>query len=123
MVYYNDTATCRGIDMSSACAATIPASLGPNIFMLGTRDVAAPLRDKVESALDNCPGAVCVDFRELLVSQSFMDEFLGVMILRRGPVVLDRVIFRNCNDDVKAAISLVAAIRTRDYEASSSVAV
>lgn len=108
--------------MSSACAATIPASLGPSIFMLGTRDVATPLRDRVENALDACDGTICVDFREVLVSQSFMDEFLGVMILRRGPSVLDRVIFRNCNDDVKAAIRLVATIRTRDYEESTTVA-
>lgn len=104
--------------MSSACAATIPASLGPNIFMLGTRDVATPLRDRVEQALDSSTGAVCVDFRELLVTQSFMDEFLGAMILRRGPLVLDRVVFRNCNEDVKAAIQLVAGVRTRDYQAS-----
>lgn len=106
--------------MSPACTATIPASLGPSIFMLGTRDVAAPLRDKVESALDAHSGTVCVDFRELLVSHSFMDEFLGVMILRRGPAVLDRVLFRNCNDDVKAVIQLVASIRTRDYQASTA---
>lgn len=51
-----------------------------------------------------------------------MDEFLGVMILRRGPAVLDRMIFRNCNDDVKAVIHLVTSIRTRDYEASSALA-
>jgi len=108
--------------MSAACTTTIPASLGPNIFILGTRDVAEPLRDKVENALDTSVGTVCIDFRGLLVSQSFMDEFLGVMILRRGPSVLDRVLFRNCNDDVKAAIRLVAAIRTRDYEESMSVA-
>ena len=59
--------------MSAACTTTIPASLGPNIFMLGTRDVAAPLRDKVENALDVSIGTVCVDFRGLLVSQQFMD--------------------------------------------------
>lgn len=108
--------------MSSACTATIPASLGPGIFMLGTRDVATPLRDSVESALDAGSGTICVDFRELLVSHSFMDEFLGVMILRRGPGVLDRLIFRNCNDDVKAIIQLVASIRTRDYEGSTALA-
>ena len=87
--------------------------------MLGTRDVAAPLRTKVESALDASDGTVCVDFRELFASHTFMDEFLGVMILLRGPAVLDRVLFRNCNDDVKAVIRLVASIRTRDYEAST----
>ncbi|NJM53912.1 MAG: STAS-like domain-containing protein [Blastocatellia bacterium] len=86
--------------------------------MLGTRDVATPLRDRVEHALDSSTGAVGVDFCQLLVTQSFMDEFLGVMILRRGPSVLDRVIFRNCNEDVKAAIQLVVAVRTRDYRES-----
>ena len=44
------------------------------------------------------------------------------MILRRGPSVLDRVLFRNCNEDVKAAIRLVAAIPTRDYEESTALA-
>jgi hypothetical protein len=121
MVYYDSAATFRGMDMASTCTATIPADLGPSIFMLGTRDVAAPLRDKVERALDTSEGSVCVDFRELLVSHSFMDEFLGVMILRRGPVVLDRVIFRNCNDDVKAVVQLVASIRTQDYGASTAL--
>jgi hypothetical protein len=88
--------------------------------MLGTRDVAAPLRTKVEAALDARPGsAICVDFEGLLVSQSFMDEFLGVLILRHGPDILDRVIFRNCNDDVKATVQFVASIRSRDYASSA----
>lgn len=60
-------------------------------------------------------GSVCVDFGGLLVSQSFMDEFLGVMILRHGPSILERVVFRNCNDDVKAAVELVASVRSADY--------
>ena len=66
-------------------------------------------------ALEQGVGSVCVDFDGLLVSQSFMDEFLGVMILRQGPSVLERVVFRNCNEDVKAAVSLVASVRGAEY--------
>lgn len=85
--------------------------------MLGTRDVAAPLRQRVEAAIEAGGIPVCVDFAELLVTQSFMDEFLGVLILRHGPRILDQIVFRNCRDDVKAAIELVAMVRSRDYQA------
>ncbi|MGB9332085.1 MAG: DUF4325 domain-containing protein [Steroidobacteraceae bacterium] len=90
--------------------------MDPGISMLGTRDVAAPLRSKVQIAVDACHTPVCVDFAGLLVSQSFMDEFLGMLILRNGPAILQQLIFQNCRDDVKAAIDLVAAVRTRDYQ-------
>lgn len=101
--------------MSLACETTIAAGPDPSTFILGTRDVAAPLRVQVEAALENGQGSVCVDFGGLLVSQSFMDEFLGVIILRHGPTILERVVFRNCNDDVKAAVDLVASVRSADY--------
>ena len=97
--------------MSLICSTTISAALDPAIFMLGTRDVAAPLRLKVETAIDRGAVPICIDFAGLLVSQSFMDEFLGVMILRYGPSVLEKVVFQNCSDDVKAAIDLVVSIR------------
>ncbi|WP_116808453.1 STAS-like domain-containing protein [Steroidobacter cummioxidans] len=101
--------------MSLACETTIAAGPDPSVFILGTRDVATPLRVQVEAALEHGMGSVCVDFGGLLVSQSFMDEFLGVMILRHGPSILERVVFRNCNDDVKAAVELVASVRGADY--------
>ena len=101
--------------MAAACETSIPAGPDPATFILGTRDVATPLRRQVEAALQKGMGAVCVDFGGLLVSQSFMDEFLGVMILRHGPSVLERVVFRNCNDDVKAAVDLVASVRSADF--------
>lgn len=101
--------------MSVACETTIAAGPDPSVFILGTRDVATPLRAQVEAVLEKGMDSVCVDFGGLLVSQSFMDEFLGVMILRHGPSILERVVFRNCNDDVKAAVDLVASVRSADY--------
>jgi hypothetical protein len=101
--------------MSSTCATQVIPSRDPGIFMLGTRDAAAPLRSQVQDAIDAHHTPVCVDFNGLLVSQSFMDEFLGMLILRNGPTILRQIIFQNCHADVKAAIDLVATVRGRDY--------
>ena len=108
--------------MSTACATSISPSRDPGIFMLGTREAAAPLRSQVQDAIDANRLPVCIDFRGLLVSQSFMDEFLGMLIIKNGPGVLQQVIFQNCHDDVKAAIEVVAAVRSRDSESHSSAA-
>lgn len=101
--------------MSTACARAISAGPGHEFLMLGTRVAAADLRGQVEAGLDEgC--TVQVDFKGLLVSQSFMDEFLGVLITRHGPAVLDRVEFKNCHDEVKAAARFVTNVRAREYE-------
>jgi hypothetical protein len=108
--------------MSATCTITIPASSDPAVYMLGTRDVAGPLRDRVETALAHDAARVCVDFRDVLVSHSFMDEFLGALILRHGPAALDRVVLRNCVADVQATAQLVAAVRLREFSGAQNVA-
>lgn len=105
--------------MSTACAMTIAAGQDPQIFMLGTRAVAADLRAQVEAGLDE-GRKVCVDFEGVLVSQSFMDEFLGVLITRYGPAVLDRLEFKNCHEEVRAAVRFVTHFRTREFDASKA---
>lgn len=100
--------------MSTACTTTVAAGSDPAIFMLGTRVAAADLRDQVEVGL--AAGSVCVDFQGVLVSQSFMDEFLGVLITRYGPQVLDRVEFKNCHEEVRAAAHFVTHFRAREYD-------
>jgi len=92
------------------------AKPAPEVFLLGTRDSAAPLRSKVETALNSTDNSVCVDFQGLVVTQSFMDEFLGMLILRHGPKILERVVLQNCDDDVKAVAEFVAKIRVRDFQ-------
>jgi hypothetical protein len=104
--------------MSSACTTTIAACLDPAIFMLGTRDIATPLRMQVESAIDAGNSPVCVDFAGLLATQSFLDELLAPLILRNGPEILDKVVFKNCHDALKAAIDLVVTVRTGEYAAA-----
>jgi hypothetical protein len=105
--------------MSTTCAVTVTASLRPDIFMLGTRDVAEPLRSKVEGELAAGSFPICIDFAGVSVTQSFMDEFLGVMILRHGPLLLERIVFQNCGDDVQAIVNFVASVRLHDFELES----
>jgi hypothetical protein len=103
--------------MSLACATTIPAGRGSDMFILGTRAAAAQLRQGVENALAECGNCVCVDFHGVLVSQSFMDEFLGVLITRHGPAILERIALKNCHPDVKAAAQFVTSVRSREFQA------
>lgn len=106
-----------GITMAAVnCGSMVIASTDPSIFILGTRDEAIPLRHQVERALDQSERAVCVDFCGTTVTQSFIDELLGVLILRRGPTVLQRLGFRQCSEEVQAIIRFVVASRIRDFD-------
>ncbi len=98
-----------------SCGSTVLASTDPSIFILGTREEARPVRQQVERALDQSALTVCVDFSGITVTQSFIDEFVGVLILRRGPSVLERLAFRQCSEEVQAIIRFVAASRIQDF--------
>lgn len=98
------------------CASTVLANTDPSIFILGTREEARPLRQKVERALDQPELSVCVDFGGITVTQSFIDEFIGVLILRRGPSVLQHIAFRQCSEEVQAIIRFVASSRIHDFK-------
>lgn len=96
------------------------ANTDPSIFILGTRDEAIPLRRELEQALDRSDLAVCVDFCGTTVTQSFIDELIGVLILRRGPPVLQRLGFRQCSEEVQAIIRFVVSSRIRDFDHEKS---
>jgi STAS-like domain of unknown function (DUF4325) len=99
----------------TACDATIAACLNSGTFMLGTRDCAEPLRAFVENELGAGKTSVCIDFAGLMVTPSFMDEFLGVLVTRHGPSVLERIVLRNCSDEVRAAAQFVAEVRMKPF--------
>jgi hypothetical protein len=96
---------------------TVSAGPDPQILMLGTRAAATDIRSQVEVGLE-AGQTVCVDFQGVLVSQSFMDELLGVLIVRHGPAVLERLVLRNCHEEVRAAARFVTKIRTAEFETS-----
>ncbi len=82
--------------------------------LVGARATAMPVREQVEEMLAR-GSEVVFDFATVEVTQSFIDELVGALILRRGPDVLDRLIFKNCSDDVRAIIEFVAADRCDQY--------
>ena len=103
---------------------TVKVNSDPAIFGLGVRESAVPLRQQVERALMNSAGDICLDFEGITVTQGYMDELLGVLILRHGLSVLERVAFKSCSDDVKAVIQFVANTRGRDFkQRTDSVAI
>ncbi len=81
---------------------------------IGTRATAATLREQVEIALAQ-GNEVVFDFSGVEATQSFVDELIGALILRRGPDILNRLIFKSCSDDVRAVIEFVAADRCDQY--------
>jgi hypothetical protein len=49
-------------------------------------------------------------------TQSFIDELLGILILKHGPDITQRLVFKGCADDIKEIISFVVSTRTEDYQ-------
>jgi len=82
--------------------------------LVGTRGLATPIREDVEIALTRGM-EVALDFAGVEATQSFIDELVGVLILKHGPDVLDRLIFKACTDNVRAIIEFVAADRCDQY--------
>lgn len=81
---------------------------------IGARATAASLRENVELNLAR-GNEVVFDFSGIEVTQSFVDELIGALILRRGPDVLARLVFKSCSDDVRSVIEFVATDRCDQY--------
>ena len=82
--------------------------------MIGARESAIPLRLHIEEALAS--GAdVIFDFTGIAVTQSFIDALIGSLILKRGPNILEKLVFKSCSDDVRAIIEFVATDRADQY--------
>lgn len=59
---------------------------------------------------------VVLDFSSVEVTQAFIDELIGALILRHGPSVLDCLIFRSCSDNARAIIEFVVADRCDQHD-------
>lgn len=96
--------------------AVLTVTDSDNVHVLGTRYTAVAVRREVEGALLRGQH-VQLDFKQLLVTQSFADELLGPLVLRRGPGLLNNLSFAGCTEDTKAIVRLVLASRLGDYAA------
>jgi hypothetical protein len=73
------------------------------------------MRAELERLLEQ-PGDVRIDFDRITATQSFLDEFVGVVVCRQGQAVVDRLVFAGCTGDVRALLELVIGARLEDHE-------
>ena len=90
------------------------SSLRAGLPFLGTRFAARQLREQVEVLLAQA-SEVELNFTGVSISQSFADELVGMLLLVHTPAVLERLVFKNCSDSVKAVIEFVVADRYDEY--------
>lgn len=82
--------------------------------MIGARESAISLRSQLDEAIVSGVDII-FDFARVEVTQSFIDELVGSLILRFGPDILDKLVFKSCSDDVRAIIKFVVADRVDQY--------
>lgn len=96
---------------------TIPISTFSNLDLLGTRFTAKKIRRSIEEAMAHSD-TVEVDFSGVEVTQSFVDELLGPLLLRSGPGLLTRLAFRGCSENAQAVIRFVVFGRLAEFAES-----
>jgi hypothetical protein len=82
--------------------------------MIGMRSTARPIRQQIEQAL-SAGQEVVINFTGVAVTQSFVDELLGALILRDGPGVMQRIVLKGCSEETRGIIRFVAADRTEQF--------
>lgn len=92
----------------------LPLSEHTRSRFLGTRYQGRPLRAELEAALARHE-EVSLNFSGLNVTQSFIDEMIGVLVLKNGPRILGKLVFEGCSEDVKSVIQFVVDSRVSDY--------
>jgi hypothetical protein len=81
---------------------------------IGIRALAVPIR--VEACQAIAQGEdVIFDFSGVGVTQSFVDELIGSVILKEGPTVLSKMVFKGCSVDVRAILKFVTADRSQQF--------
>jgi len=92
----------------------IPLSEYTQAHFLGSRYSARPLRQELENMLAE-HHEITVDFKGMSATQSFIDEFVGMLILKNGEALLSRIVFKGCSADIKAILQFVISRRTEDF--------
>lgn len=89
-----------------------------NSKTIGIRALAIPVRHEVEEALKRGEEVV-IDFSGVGVTQSFADELIGAIVLKEGPNLLSRMVFKGCSDDVQRILKFVTADRSEQFRQSN----
>lgn len=82
--------------------------------MIGMRSSARPIRLEIEQAL-GAGQEVVVNFTGVAVTQSFVDELLGALVLRDGPGVMQRIVLKGCSEETRGIIRFVVSDRAEQF--------
>ena len=59
---------------------------------------------------------VVLDFTGMKsATQSFVDELVGVLVLKHGPDIVQRLVFKGCAEDIKEILGFVVSSRSEDF--------
>jgi hypothetical protein len=100
--------------MSLAGTVTDVIGVHRSLFSLSRRERATPLRHEIEMHIANGE-VVEIDFGRIEATQSFIDELVGLIVLERGPSVLNQLRFKRCSTDMKAILHFVVADRAAQH--------
>lgn len=95
---------------------TLASAKGPGLgrATLSRRANAQALRQDIDVHLASGE-LVELDCAGTDATQSFMDELVGILVLERGPSVLNLLRFRGCSADMKAIINFVVSDRAAQH--------
>lgn len=82
--------------------------------MIGMRSSAVPIRQQIERAL-NSGQEVVINFTGVAVTQSFVDELLGALVLRNGPGIMQSLVLKGCSDETRGIIRFVISDRAEQF--------
>ena|ERR1700733_3408437 len=100
--------------MSEPQSQSIGLASATNLSFLGTRFIAKRVRPSIAAALSDT-NLVVIDFAGVDVTQSFIDELLGPLVLEFGEELLKRLAFRSCSETAQTIIRFVVSNRLTDY--------
>ena len=82
--------------------------------MIGMRSSALPIRLRVEHAL-GAGQEVVINFTGVAVTQSFVDELLGALVLRDGPGIMQKIVLKGCSEEARGIIRFVVSDRAEQF--------
>ena len=82
--------------------------------MIGMRSSALPIRLQIEHALGTGEEVV-INFTGIAVTQSFVDELLGALVLRDGPEIMQRIVLKGCSEETRGIIRFVVSDRAEQF--------
>ena len=88
--------------------------------MLGMRGSAQPLRKRIEEALIS-DSEIQIDFSGVEVTQGFVDELIGGLILRDGPGVMNALVLKGCSESTKAILRFVGEDRATQHASTQTI--